>query len=212
MNPLSMGRPASQTGSDTLVDFWRNSGVAQEHSPSRSCERVLGERVSGSRSGPGYAQRRSGDAHLLPDVARDLIAFLLEVVVVRLNGIQVGAPPHGGLGHQGGLVDLFLGCSEEASGFGVEMGAVPAARGSGDAQTDQLLVLVRDCGLSELEILEARPLALDQMVRNGLHERGHRSKHLRDLGLDVGTTHVISPSGANAAPIGGRAAEHMVGG
>ena len=112
---------------------------------------------------------------------RDPVELGLEAVVVEVARVQVRAPAHRVLGHQCRLVDFLVGGAEELGRLRVEVDAIAATSRARDGQPDQLLVLVRDGGLGELELLEARSLCLDHGVRDLREELGHEPKRLSDV-------------------------------
>jgi hypothetical protein len=121
-------------------------------------------------------------------VCRDAVELVHELVVVELEGVEVGAPAHGVLGDQRRLCDLLLGGSEQPGGLRVEVTAVTAAGRPGHSEPDHLLVLVRDrCLVGELQALEARPLRGKQVIRHLLEELRNESQRLLDVAVDIAT-------------------------
>src|SRR3990167_11402981 len=127
------------------------------------------------------------------DIPDDIQRLLAELLVIDLLGVDKGAAHHGQRAHQAGFGYFLVARAEQARGFGMEQGAIPAARRARHGQADQFLVLVRNPGICQPEIPGHTPKSARATFRHLLDPLRDSTEGLLDFPVGIFNGHLPPP-------------------
>src|SRR5665647_3552002 len=160
-----IGSPARRDGSGTGLSL---SQMSHGEGAGRDAGGVAARAAKDICSG-GLALRFD---RLAGHVSAHLVGLLLEVGDGDLQTVQVGAVLGGVAGKARRLFDLSVAGAHHLRRVVVEVGAIRAVGGGGNAEPDEMLLAGGQSGVGKLERLPLRPLAREGVIGMSLKKSG----------------------------------------